>query len=144
MLDVAFDAVLDWQASRCDWRSTYGASILGIPDVYSGVPGVITPAGALLCRKCGTIDTPIKGPGSASGVHTARALCRHCGGFICWLSTKTPAEDSARRARARWYAKPSERQLAYLKILGYAGPTPTSSAQASDLIEQQKTLKGWS
>ena len=91
----------------------------------------------LLCPRCGAIDTPTLGSGS--GPHTASTLCRHCGHFLAWLSTRSPADRQARRQQALKQAMtqlpPSQPQLAYLQALGDDRPVPRSMAEASARID---------
>jgi hypothetical protein len=95
----------------------------------------------LLCRQCGVLDTPALGPGH--GPHAARALCRHCGRFLQWLSRKSP--EARRRARQQALAArpPSAAQLAYLVALGDTTPGPASMWAASQRIDAllQKGVK---
>lgn len=92
----------------------------------------------LACPKCGVIDQPQIGPGN--GPHAARALCRHCGTFIQWLSRFPPGERQVRRQAARDEAMarkpPSELQIAYLQALGHTGPPPTNMLEASQSIDR--------
>lgn len=89
------------------------------------------------CRRCWVIDSPTVGPGS--GPHTASARCRHCGRFVQWLSTRSPADRQARRQQARQQAMahrpPSQPQLAYLQALRDDGPVPGSMLEASERID---------
>ena len=89
------------------------------------------------CPQCGAIDTPAVGPGS--GPHTASARCQHCGAFLQWLSTHSPAERQAQRQQGRQQTmtklSPTERQLHYLQALGDNGPLPASMAEASARID---------
>jgi hypothetical protein len=92
------------------------------------------------CPRCGTIDTPAVGPGS--GPHHASARCRHCGGFVQWLSQYPPAERRARRRRYRLEVMaekpPSQAQLTFLQALGDDGPPPANMAEASERIDTLK------
>lgn len=96
------------------------------------------------CPRCGTIDRPTLAPGA--GPHYARALCRHCGAFLQWLSQHSPEERRRKRQAARddWMArKPtSPMQLTHLKALGYRGTPPQDRAAASALIDQLRQGKG--
>lgn len=89
------------------------------------------------CPQCGVIDPSVVGPGS--GPHTASARCRHCGCFVQWLSTRSPAEREAQRQQARRQAMaqrpPSQAQLDYLKALEDDGPGPGSMLEASERID---------
>jgi len=85
------------------------------------------------CPRCGALDVPAVGPGS--GPHTASARCRHCGRFLRWLSTRSPAERQARRQQALTRRPPSPLQLAYLAALGDASPPPANMAEASTRID---------
>ena len=100
-------------------------------------PTVHSAADPLACPRCGAIDTPTLGPGQ--GPHAFRALCRHCGAFLKWLSTRSPADRQARREQARQAAMaqrpPSQAQLAYLQALRDDGPVPASMAEASTRID---------
>jgi hypothetical protein len=100
------------------------------------VPRDVTLAAPLACPRCGTIDTPIIGPGT--GPHHACALCRHCGTHIQWLSQYTPAEREMRRLASREEAMrtrpPSQAQLDFLRDLGDRDTPPTSMLAASRRI----------
>src|SRR5262252_685987 len=85
------------------------------------------------CPRCGTVDTPVIGPGS--GPHTASARCRHCGAFLQWLSTKTPEQRQAKRRETLARFAPSASQRRFLVYLGYCGPLPQSMLEASDAID---------
>ena len=85
------------------------------------------------CPSCGVIDQPTEGPGS--GPHTASLRCGGCQHFLCWHSTKTPAERQQARLAAMAQRPPSPAQLAYLAALGDAGPAPGSMAEASTRID---------
>ncbi len=89
----------------------------------------------LPCPTCGAIDTPAVSPGT--GPHAYRADCRHCGGFVRWLSQYTPEERQARRDQARDAAMaekpPSQPQLALLASLGCSAVV-SSMLSASVLI----------
>lgn len=47
------------------------------------------------CTGCHVRDLAIIRPGT--GPHAYRADCRHCGRFLKWVSSYTPAERNARR-----------------------------------------------
>lgn len=89
------------------------------------------------CPRCGTIDTPTIDPGN--GPHAFRALCKHCGAFLSWVSQYTPAERQQQRQQGRQEAMaqrpPSEKQLAYLQALGDDGPAPGNMSEASQRID---------
>src|SRR5262245_44316418 len=97
----------------------------------------INTADEVPCTKCGSIDLPAIAPGN--GPHAFRAQCRHCGYFLQWLSTHSPAERQARRQHARREVMatrpPSERQLKYLQTLGDGGTMPGSMLAASERID---------
>jgi len=105
--------------------------------ITDSTPTVNSAADPLACPRCGVIDTPTLGPGN--GPHAFRALCRCCGAFLRWLSTRSPAERQARRRQARQEAMttrpPSARQLDYLAALGDDAPPPASMLEASQRIE---------
>jgi hypothetical protein len=107
------------------------------PSITTTEPHQAQPAAPIACHRCGAIDTPTLGPGS--GPHCASARCRHCGHFIRWLSTRSPAERQARRQQARLQAMaqrpPSPLQLAYLAALGDSGPPPATMVEASSRID---------
>ena len=97
------------------------------------------------CPRCSVIDIPGVGPGS--GPHTASTLCRHCGRFLQWISTKTLAERRVRRQQAQLQAMaqkpPSQLQLAYLVALGNdPGSPPANMAEASARIDALKRGRG--
>src|SRR5262249_38692584 len=102
-------------------------------------------AAHLACPRCGAVDRPTIGPGL--GPHAFRAVCRHCGSFIRWVSKYSPQELKARRAAARAAAMarrpPSQAQLNYLQTLGDTAPPPTTMSEASrridDLLERYKS-----
>ena len=48
----------------------------------------LSPASAIPCPHCGTIDTPVLEPGS--GPHHARLRCRQCDRWLRWLPTPRP------------------------------------------------------
>jgi hypothetical protein len=100
----------------------------------NGKPLQFRPAGALACRRCGAEDRPALSPGNPP--HAWRASCRHCGGFLKWVSGKSLDQRAADRARAHRYGRVSPAQLAYLERLGYQGPAPETIAQAHTLIAQ--------
>lgn len=83
--------------------------------------------------RCWVIDSPTVGPGS--GPHTTSARCRHCGRFLQWISTRSPAARQARRQQAMAARPPSQAQLAYLQALGDDGPVPATMAEASERID---------
>ena len=105
--------------------------------ITHSTPTVNSAADPLACPRCGAIDTPTLGPGN--GPHAFRALCRHCGAFLKWLSPRSPAEHQARRQQARQAAMaqrpPSPAQLDYLQVLGDDGPVPPTMAEASMRID---------
>ena len=105
--------------------------------ITDSTPTVNSAADPLACPRCGAIDTPTMGPGN--GPHAFRALCRHCGAFLKWLSARSPADRQARRQQAKREAMatrpPSARQLAYLQALGDDGPVPGSMLEASERID---------
>jgi hypothetical protein len=96
------------------------------------------------CPRCGAIDTPSLGPGTA--VHYARLLCQHCGCFLLWISRYSAEEQCARREQARREAMakklPTASQLGYLAALGDTGPPPANMLEASDRIEALRRGKG--
>lgn len=96
------------------------------------------------CPRCGVIDRPAIGPGS--GPHYAKETCRHCGGFLQWISQYTQEERDGRRATARAAAMrakpPSPAQLNLLKALGYSGPQPQNMLEASARIENHLSRSG--
>jgi hypothetical protein len=102
-------------------------------DPQQGTPGI----GPLPSHRCGAIDRPALGPGA--GPHTASARCRHCGHFLRWLSTRSPAERQARRQQARLLAMaqrpPSQPQLLYLQALEDDGPVPGSMLEAAERLD---------
>jgi len=67
--------------------------------------------------------------------------------WALWWESLSPAEKAAYRkprqeaAQKAWMEQQpaTEKQIAYLRFLGYSGPTPANRAEASRLIE---TLKG--
>jgi hypothetical protein len=128
MLLLNMRPIMAWRsrAARGDWLEFFAGDI----------PLRFRPAGTLVCSRCGCEDTPVHGPGK--GPHTASAVCRHCGEFIRWMTTKTPAELAERHAQRLQFVPPSARQLRYLLILGYEGPQPVSMAEASRMIEEAK------
>ena len=98
-------------------------------------PAVSPDTTDITCPRCGSGGPHQIGPGA--GPHATRALCRHCGAFIAWLSTRSPAERQARRQarlQAMTQRPPSPLQLAYLVALGDGGPVPASMAEASQRI----------
>lgn len=104
----------------------------------SGTPASATaPTTDTPCRRCGAIDAALIGHGN--GPHAFRASCRHCGGFLRWVSRYMPAERQARREQGRQQAMaqkpPSQAQLDYLKTLGDTGAVPSSMAEASKRID---------
>jgi len=105
-------------------------------SIISSSEGTASQPHTLPCHRCGAIDTPTLGPGS--GPHTASARCPHCGHFVRWLSTRSPAKRQARRQQALKQAMeqrpPSQLQLAYLEALRDVGPVPGSMAEASTRI----------
>ena len=100
----------------------------------NGEPPQFRPAGALGCRRCGAEDRPAIGPGKPP--HAFMASCRHCGGFLKWVSGKSLDQRAADRARARRYGRVSPAQWDYLERLGYQGPVPETIEQAHSLIAQ--------
>jgi hypothetical protein len=91
-----------------------------------------------ICATCGVIDTPHVERGQF-GPHAAKAICRHCGAFLRWVSAKSAEQRQASRQRAidAWMASqsPSAAQLAYLRALGHAD-APTNKLEASRLISE--------
>src|ERR1043165_3394526 len=85
-------------AQVSDWGRGYAGNAGGEPGlVFVADDMRFKPAGAMVCGHCGAEDRPVLGPGSAGGVHKASALCRHCGGFLKWVSMKTADERQAQR-----------------------------------------------
>ena len=97
----------------------------------------IRKAGALTCRRCGCEDLP-RLERMESGPHAWKALCKHCGSFLQWISGKSPAERHAARLKARQFAPASAEQLMYLKALGDTGEAPKTMEEASKLIDRKK------
>jgi hypothetical protein len=101
------------------------------------IDSVLSISPEIACPRCGAIDTPTQGPGS--GPHTASALCRHCGHFLQWLSTRALGDRQARRQQGRLEAMASKPaspvQIAYLTTLGDDGPVPGSMLEASERID---------
>jgi hypothetical protein len=71
--------------------------------------------------------------------------CSYAAWVLAW--EQLPADEQQRRKaeRGRQYQQeakaakaPSERQIAYLRSLGYAGPAPGTMAEASSLINKWK------
>jgi hypothetical protein len=52
------------------------------------------------------------------------------GGFVQWLSPRSPVERQARRQQAMAQRPPSAAPLASLTALGDSGPMPASMAEA--------------
>jgi hypothetical protein len=68
---------------------------------------------------------------------------------IWWEGLPAEERDRLKQERARQYQQeamatqlPTPKQLAYLDALDYRGPTPTSKAEASALIDQRKRETG--
>jgi hypothetical protein len=57
------------------------------------------PQNPMPCRHCGVIDLPDIRDGA--GPHFARAICRHCGNFLTWISQHSPEVREAKRQEAR-------------------------------------------
>jgi len=85
------------------------------------------------CPQCGVIDHPTIGPGN--GPHAYRALCRHCGAFLQWLSTKAPEARQLARQQALEARPPTAAQLAYLAVLGDQAAPPGNLWDASQRID---------
>lgn len=68
--------------------------------------------------------------------------------WALWWETLSPTEKAAyrrpqqERAIQAWMETqaPTEKQVAYLRALGYTGPEPSSRAEASRLIESHKRV----
>ena len=108
-----------------------------LADTAVSLPYGTTHRDDIPCPRCGTIDAPAIAPGN--GPHAFRALCRHCGAFLHWLSRYPLEERQARRQAARDGAMarkpPSPMQLAYLTALGDSGPPPANMREASQRID---------
>ena len=84
------------------------------------------------CTRCGLIGDHRHEPGT--GPHHAKLVCGGCGTFLTWL--KKPRENKAA-------LPPTDKQLLFLRSLGYAGEVPATRSEASlyinaRLIEQRK------
>jgi hypothetical protein len=116
------------------------------PAVGSAVARETHPASlpALPCPRCGVIDAPSIAPGT--GPHAYRADCRHCNGFVRWVSKYSAAERERRKEEARRTAMaalpPTARQLDWLVDLGYRGDAPASRLAASTLIDTLQQQRG--
>ena len=92
---------------------------------------------ALPCYRCGSIAHHRIEAGT--GPHGSKLICRNCGGFIKWLSQRSPEE---RTAQAAHYQRqhmatlpPTEKQLRALKNLVHKGSKPTNRLEAHDAID---------
>jgi len=98
----------------------------------------------LVCRRCGSMTTPLVTPGT--GQHAFRANCPDCGVFIKWIIQYQPEERARRQAAARLEAMarldPTVGQLDYLRDLGDTQPAPANRAEASRRIETLLRSKG--
>jgi hypothetical protein len=94
------------------------------------------------CRRCGAIDRPRLTVGTSP--HAGRENCSHCGAFIRWTPRqRTPEECARKAAQAATYREqymreqaPTERQIKYLRRLGFSGPPPFNKYQASQAIDR--------
>jgi len=91
-------------------RPEFSAPIVSIcPDLSKPILPALPEADTqMVCRRCGALDLPAVAPGS--GPHAYKAVCRHCGAWIKWLSTRTQAERHARNEHfyQQWLKKAQE------------------------------------
>lgn len=108
------------------------------------IPASVVQDPSHVCPHCHCPGPHPVGPGT--GPHTAKLVCRQCGRFLRWLSTKTPAERAAKAEsfrRQTMAQQPATRlQRDYLAKLGYQGPPPQNKLEASDAIKAMLRQRG--
>lgn len=110
------------------------------------IPQINQDVSETVCHSCGVIDRHKLEPAPAP--HEAKLVCRHCGRYIRWFSTKTPEEREASHLAAiehHMSQKPAtKKQVRYLKKLGYTGKPPEHMYEASQKIGKMLASRGLS